>query len=403
MSDTTAARSMHWAWVALILVTFLSLLPLLLEPNPVGSISPFSSSFLAWCARLLLGAAMLAILSAATWQAPNLSPWPWRLTLGLALLAGLMTAFHLWHIDSDEFLAAWQRDLYLGIFNHTAEAPHQFRPLPYGFVRTLERFTGDWLFSCLSYRWFFTYWLLHSSYRLARLWHGPRLALVPPLTLALLYPLSVYYYWGQLTDPVNHSLFVLALVYVFEERLFLLAFVLALAVMAKETVVLIVPAYFLSTIPWTNIVQSRRLAGAFWPCLRTCFLGVVCVAAFLAVRLPVGWRPGNESMNGLSGLMIGTNLGLDRIGLGQPVATTGVPLYQNYLHPAIFTLPFIPFIIWRWGRVDRRLKVVAVVLVPMLLLSNLCFGWMYESRNYMPIVPLLATMALMAVPQRRRS
>ena len=39
---------------------------------------------------------------------------------------------------------------------------------------------------------------------------------------------------------------------------------------------------------------------------------------------------------------------------------------------------------------------IGLTVVPLLLLSNLCFGWMYESRNYMPLVPLLATTAVAA-------
>jgi hypothetical protein len=49
--------------------------------------------------------------------------------------------------------------------------------------------------------------------------------------------------------------------------------------------------------------------------------------------------------------------------------------------------------VWGWRRIDRRLQAICCTLVPLLLLSNLCFGWLYESRNYMPLIPLLATMA----------
>ena len=45
-------------------------------------------------------------------------------------------------------------------------------------------------------------------------------------------------------------------------------------------------------------------------------------------------------------------------------------------------------------RVEPRLRTACVTLTPLLLLSNVCFGWMYESRNYMPLVPLLAVAAL---------
>jgi hypothetical protein len=37
-----------------------------------------------------------------------------------------------------------------------------------------------------------------------------------------------------------------------------------------------------------------------------------------------------------------------------------------------------------------------LVLMPLLLASNLCFGWLYESRNYVPLLPLLTALALPA-------
>ena len=155
---------------------------------------------------------------------------------------------------------------------------------------------------------------------------------------------------------------------------------LAVAVPAKETVVLLVPAYL------AVALGPGRGGHAL---MTTAIAAGACVAAFLAVRLPLGWRPGNEAMNGLPGLMIGTNLGL-----GEPVAASEVPLYENYLQPALFVGVFLPPIALGWRRIDGQLRRVVLVVTPLLLLSNLGFGWMYESRNYMPLVPLLATAAL---------
>ena len=85
-------------------------------------------------------------------------------------------------------------------------------------------------------------------------------------------------------------------------------------------------------------------------------------------------------------------------GIGPPVAFTTTPLWANYVHPLLFVGPFLPPLIWRWRRIDPRLRTACVTLTPLLLLSNLCFGWMYESRNYVPLVPLLATAALPVRP-----
>jgi hypothetical protein len=393
-------------WLGFLLVAALSVPPLLVAP-PVDWVAPSLAG-----ARVVVVLAMLGVLAVRAYLDRRDEPHALALALLFAALAGAMTAWHWGKVDRAPLPANWQRETYLAILNHTMDPPHQFRPLPYGFTRSLEWVTGDWLFSCLAYRWFFTYWFLWCSHRFARLFLGRAWALAALVPVVLLYPLSVWYYWGQLTDPLNHALFLLALIYVIQDRWLALAAALALAVAAKETAVLVVPTYFLCAC-YAGLMPLFRAAESGTPLDRlevgleklvavvggkTAVLGAACVAAFLAVRLPLGWRPGNESMNGLPELMIGTNLGI-----GTPLAHTFVPLYQNYLHPALFVGAFLPPIIWGWRRIDGRLKVMCLTLTPLLLVSNLCFGWMYESRNYMPLVPVLATAALYAVatPERR--
>ena len=60
----------------------------------------------------------------------------------------------------------------------------------------------------------------------------------------------------------------------------------------------------------------------------------------------------------------------------------------------LFVGVFLPFLVRRWRHIPSHLRTLFLVVTPLLLLSNLCFGWLYESRNYMPLVPLLATMAM---------
>jgi hypothetical protein len=374
------------AWLALLLVALVALLPLLVEPRPIGFL-PAPSSVLAACGSKAIIALLMALaVGVGAWMDHGREARPWRLALLFAGLAALLTACHWVEVDRSPMKAQWQRDLYLKVFNHEGDpenpfgAPHNFRPLPYGFVRSLEHLTGDWWFACLAYRWFFNYWFIWGWYRFARLFLAPRQALLTLLPLPLLYPLSVLYYWGQLTDPLSHALFVLALLWIVEDRPAELAAALALGVLAKETAVILVPAY--------GLCWWRRGLPAL---LRTGALGVVCVAAYLAARVPLGWRPGYGAINGTEGLMIGTNLGI-----GTPLYYGVAPVWMNYLHPLLFVGIFLPPIAWGWRRLDRRLRVLCLTVVPLLLLSNLCFGWLYESRNYVPLVPLLATAVLAA-------
>jgi hypothetical protein len=370
-------------WLGLFLVAALAIPPLLLERLPVTYVEPYSTAFIAWLSQVAVVAAMGVAIRLAIWAASDEDPSAIWVELPLIILAGLMTLWHWYHLDTPERLGGWQRETYFKIFNHTQEPPHLFRALPYGFTRTLERFTGDWTFSCLAYRWFFTWWFVWGGYRFARLWFSARLALLTLLPVAVLYPPSVWFYWGQLTDPLSHALFVFGFIWIVRDRTALLAASLALGVLAKETAVLLVPAYW-----------ACYWRGGWRPLLKATGLGVVCVTAFLAARLPYQWSLGYDKINGTPGLMILDNLGFappDRP--HQPAA----PIYQGYLQPALFVLPFVPFVVWGWQRIDGRLKVMCLILTPLVLLSNLCFGWMYESRNYMPLLPLLATATLAAI------
>jgi hypothetical protein len=377
-------------WLGLLLVAALSIPPLLLERPPVGPVEGYSDPEVAWAVKAAVLVAMFGAIRIAVWATSPDDPWAVGVELPLVVLAGLMAAFHWHHLDSVEPYAGWQRDMYFKIFNHIQEPPHLFRALPYGFTRTLEHVTGDWEFSCVAYRWFFSWWFVWGCYRFARLWFSGPLSLLALLPVAALYPLSVWYYWGQLTDPLSHSLFIFACLWTVRDRTALLAASLFLGVLAKETVVLMVPAYW-----------ACYWRGGVRPLLKAVVLGVVCVAAFLAARLPFGWTPGYGQINGTQALMI-----LDNLGFPPPDRDykPGAPIVMNYLHPALFVLPFVPFVAYGWRRIDSRLRALVLVLTPLVLLSNLCFGWMYESRNYVPLLPLLGTAALFAVvaPTSRR-
>ena len=328
---------------------------------------------------------LLALFARARLDRPS-EPRAVRNIVLFASLAALMTLLHWIEVDRHPRPWDWQRDLYVRLFNHEYDAPHPYRPLPYGFVRLVERLTHDWTFACVSYRWFFTFWFVWASYRLARRYLNPNRSLLTLIPLVVLYPLSIAYYMGQLTDPLSHALFVLAFLYLLEDRSLALAAALALGVVAKETVVLVVPAY---------LACYWRRGWRAW--FVTAGLGFVCVAAFLSTRLPLGWRLGYHKLNGTNGSMIGLNLGLGDASVNLPVL-----LWVNYLHPLLFVGLFVPFIAFGWRRIDPHLRIVCLTVTPLLLLSNVSFGWLYESRNYMPIVPLLCVASFMAWSRERR-
>jgi hypothetical protein len=373
----------------LLLLAALCILPLLAERRPVDFVPAYKSILAAGLAKLAVVSCMgLAIGLAIRWSGASES---WKVPCLFVVFAALVVACHWLVVDRMANLADWQRTLYLDILNHAPEAdgklrvPHQFRPLPYGFVRGLEWVTGDFWFSCTVYRWFFTYWFLWWSYRFAGFFVPRVAALVAIAPVVVLYPLSVAHYTGQLTDPLSHALFALALVYIIEDRWIVLAVALALGVLAKETAVLLVPAYF-----------ACYWRGGLPVMMKTAPLGAACLAAYFAARLPLGWSLGYGSINGTEGLMIADNLGI-----GPPRYVGAVPVVFNYLHPLLFVGNFLPFIALKWRQIEARLRAIYVVLTPLLLFSNLGFGWMYESRNYVPLLPLQATMVLQTAVSRK--
>jgi hypothetical protein len=389
-SPTRPRPALASAGVGLSLVAVLGLAPLLLERGPVDFLPPYASPALGVAARAGVLLLLLFAVGVRARADEREETGGGRVTLLLAVLAVGFTAWHWLAVDRHPAAEAWQRGRYLSVLGHEAgtpemDIPHVFRPLPYGFTRLLEWLTGDWEFACLAYRWFFSFWFVWAAYRLARRFHPPGRALLALAPVALLYPLSVRYYSGQLTDPLSHALFVLGFLYILDDRPGPLAGALALGVLAKETAVLLVPGYFACN--W------RRWRG--W--LVAAGLGAACTAAYLAARLPLGWRPGYRQINGTEESMVWANLGI-----GPRVGWVTAPLYEGYLQPLLFLGLFLVPILCRWREVDRRLRLLCLTVPPLVLLSSLQFSWLHESRNYLPLVPLLAAAALPAQPRSDR-
>ena len=82
------------------------------------------------------------------------------------------------------------------------------------------------------------------------------------------------------------------------------------------------------------------------------------------------------------------------LGIGHRDSESAVPLYQNYLQPFLFIGSFLPLILLHWRQTDDRLKSLFVTLTPLIFITSLCFSWLYESRNYVPLLPVLTAIAV---------
>jgi hypothetical protein len=67
-----------------------------------------------------------------------------------------------------------------------------------------------------------------------------------------------------------------------------------------------------------------------------------------------------------------------------------------HLWPPVFLLTagaFLPFLALNWGRTQLSLKRQVAFLLPVLFVSSLVFSNLYETRNFMPLVFVLAVVA----------
>lgn len=82
--------------------------------------------------------------------------------------------------------------------------------------------------------------------------------------------------------------------------------------------------------------------------------------------------------------MIYANLGFARAQM-----TSLVPVFERYLHPFLFLLMWLPLIVWQRRRLPASLFWTTLYFTTALYLTNLFFGWNYESRNFVPGLILL--------------
>jgi hypothetical protein len=386
--------------IALGMVAVLSIGPLVLVKRPV-ELTSLDNRLIGFESRPFILAAMWLVIVYRAWLDRRWGLHALLINVSLGALAVAMSGWHWCAVDTalevqpngslKPITEAWQHQVYMHVLsrqptwgNHSF-VPHVYRPLPYGFARFLEVLTGDWHFACWSYRWFFTYWFLWASWTFCRHYHASSVAWALVGWVILLYPFSLWYSGGQLTDPMSHALFVLALIYIVTDQWWPLLMSLVLGVAAKETAVILVLGY-------CACYWRRGLATL----VKSLGLLLGCACAYVAVRVPVGWLHSlaNEtslyqSINATSALMIRRNL---RVLMDW--ADYWPHGIENYLLPLLFVGPFVPGIVRNWARINPCLRALAISVAPLVLVSSLCFSWMREARNYMPLVTLLASAAI---------
>lgn len=352
------------------LLAALAVAPVLLRLAP-----PPPSAFSTHLA-LDLGYLALALVSWRIFQIEKSRLGP-RLALALVFLVILLSAVlnHIHNVNVDRAANYIQ-----GVPNDTLQqqlhksvlalspgaAPHSYRFLPNAVVLSMQLAGVRFDTARDLYRALANLLLFYALYRYARLYTNFTGALIALLLAAAVYPISFENYIGQLTDPLSHLSFLLAFLFLETGDFAALLTVLLLGSLAKETVLAMAGFYALFR------RQEKHHA------LKTAILCAASLALYFAVRLLV-----------LHGALH----------YGEVSGTRPEHIFENWRDTKwreLFLLTggaYVPFLILGWRSTPLILKKLVLYLLPVLLLSSLLFGWLAESRNYMPVTFVLAVVA----------
>jgi hypothetical protein len=186
-------------------------------------------------------------------------------------------------------------------------------------------------------------------------------------------------------DPMSHAVMLAALTCCQRRQFWQVFWLFVLGMFIKETMLLIIPCYYLMNIETFRFRDSRVL----W---RLALLVVAGLGVFLACRIPFHFNYDFNTLNRTYELMVYSNLGL-----AQGQAQSTVSVFQRYLHPILFIFMWLPLIVWRWKLLPPSLCWTALYLAAAFYITNLCFGWNYESRNFVPALIVLLVCTIIIV------
>lgn len=293
----------------------------------------------------------------------------------LVILIVLLTCFvnqiHHYFVDQGALFSyatnlVWQERLQMHVAKlNPAVAPHSYRFLPNGIVLWMQLLRINFDAARDIYRWICGLFLFYAIYRYARLYTDYLGAILALLLVAVVYPMSFESYAGQLTDPLSHLSFVLAFIFLETGDFEYLLATLLIGSLAKETVLALSGFYVLFCYR-----DKRYLAKAVTLC-------VASLAAYFGVRFLV--LHGTMQYGQVSGV--------------QPEHILDNLSKPDWPMAAAILLAYLVFLVLGWKETPGSLKRLALYLIPVLLVSNVFFGWLRETRNYMPAVFVLSVIA----------
>ena len=273
-------------------------------------------------------------------------------------------------------------ELHEQIMRGTADAPYRYRVLvPFlgeGITRMLDAaLPGDraFLFAYALYDLAAILFLLGSLHRYLRAWFSNEQALVGVLFAAAAMPMALRDHYFQPWSILEAGLFTAGLICIRGGRHRLLALVVALASLNRETGIFI-PLAFLIAAPRANGGDDPRRPSRKKAALLLAGYTAIWAAAFFGLRLVLGEAPSVETVGGL----LAKN-------------TIGPALLRTAVHVALLFGAFWIFAAAGFRRAPAFVKRTAL-LVPPYLVVVILWGIWYEVRLLLPLNAIVIPLGL---------
>jgi hypothetical protein len=279
-------------------------------------------------------------------------------------------------------------ELHGEIVGGTAPSPYRYRVLVplagEGMTRALSFVLSAkhaFLLSYLIYDLLAIFLLLWTLFLWLRNWFSAEQALTGALFVAGTIPIALQDHYFQPWSILEVGLFTASLLAIRGKRHILLAVLVALATLNRETAVFIPVVYLLMTV---DSVDSPRTGGGFdWkPVLRAGALLIVWAVLYFGIRLVQGSAPHTTTVADLFARNITAG--------GLSFAAVNVILFLG---------GFWIFAVLGFRHAPRIIRRIAW-LIPLYLITILVWGVWKEVRLLMPLYPILVPMGLSFVFRR---
>ena len=276
------------------------------------------------------------------------------------------------HLQSVEEWAAWHDELVTGEYQYNSS---QFRVLSFWIVEVINKaFIGQTVVSYITLRFLFTFLIFCIFHLFLLRWFSQERAFLCVVFLAAITPLT-YMIYLQESDVLLQFFFLVGLWLVREKKFFVLTAVMVAGTFAKETIIFLVPFYFL-----LHAGRGRILRTV----LESAVLAAVWAAAFYATRFVI---------------YEGYNSALWQLPRNIAYLKTYF-MYDPLVNPHLLYIPLFG-IFWILPFVRLREKSFffrrAAPFIIMYTVAHFLFAWPEETRVLLPLAFLVIPSGLMTI------